>query len=67
AVPFEMRIEPGDARTALEQVADETGASLLVVGTRGLGAVRGLLLGSVAGYIARYSTRPIAIVPRSTR
>jgi nucleotide-binding universal stress UspA family protein len=66
AVPHEIRIEPGDARTALERVADETGASLLVVGTRGLGAVRGLLLGSVAGYVARYSKRPIAIVPRTT-
>jgi nucleotide-binding universal stress UspA family protein len=66
AVPHEIRIEPGDARTSLEHVADETGASLLVVGTRGLGAVRGLLLGSVAGYVARYSTRPIAVVPRST-
>jgi len=65
-VPYETRIEPGDARTALEQVADETDASLLVVGTRGLGPVRGLLLGSVAGYVARYSHRPIAIVPRST-
>jgi nucleotide-binding universal stress UspA family protein len=65
-VPHEMRIEPGDARTALEQVADDTDASLLVVGTRGLGAVRGLLLGSVAGYVARYSERPIAIVPRPT-
>jgi nucleotide-binding universal stress UspA family protein len=66
AVPHEMRIEQGDARTVLEHVADEAGASLLVVGTRGLGAVRGLLLGSVAGYIARYSKRPIAVVPRST-
>jgi nucleotide-binding universal stress UspA family protein len=66
AVPHEFRIEPGDARTALEHVADEAGASLLVVGTRGLGAVRGLLLGSVAGYVARYSTRPIAVVPHST-
>jgi nucleotide-binding universal stress UspA family protein len=66
AVPFEMRIEPGDARTALEHIADETGAALLVVGNRGLGPVRGLLLGSVAGYVARYSERPIAIVPRST-
>ena len=65
-VPYETRIESGDARTALEQVAEETDASLLVVGTRGLGAVRGLLLGSVAGYVARYSHRPIAIVPRST-
>ena len=65
-ITFEMRIEQGDARTALEDVAGETGAALLVVGTRGLGPVRGLLLGSVAGYVARYSDRPIAIVPRST-
>ncbi len=62
-VPFEMRVESSDARTALEDAADATGASLLVVGSRGLGPVRGLLLGSVAGYVARYSTRPIAIVP----
>lgn len=64
-VHFEMRVEAGDARTALEHVADEAGAALLVVGTRGLGAVRGLLLGSVAGYIARYADRPIAVVPRT--
>jgi nucleotide-binding universal stress UspA family protein len=60
------RIEPGDARSALEHVADESDASLLVVGTRGLGSIRGLLLGSVAGYVARYSGRPTANVPRST-
>jgi nucleotide-binding universal stress UspA family protein len=66
AVPHEMRIEPGDARTVLEHVAEATGAALLVVGTRGLGPVRGLLLGSVAGYVARYCERPVAIVPRPT-
>lgn len=66
AVPHEMRIESGDARSVLEAVAGATDASLVVVGTRGLGAVRGLLLGSVAGYVARYSQRPIAVVPRST-
>ena len=65
-VAHEMRIEAGDARTALEHAADVTDASLLVVGTRGLGAVRGLLLGSVAGYIAGYARRPIAVVPRAT-
>jgi nucleotide-binding universal stress UspA family protein len=64
----EIRVECDDARTALANAADATDASLLVVGTRGLGAVRGLLLGSVAGYIVRYATRPVAAVPldRST-
>ena len=63
-----MRCASSTARRALalEEAADATDASLLVVGSRGLGAVSGLLLGSVAGYVARYSTRPIAIVPRST-
>lgn len=59
----EIRIESGDARAVIVQAADEADASLLVVGTRGLGAVQGLLLGSVAGYIARYATRPIAVIP----
>jgi nucleotide-binding universal stress UspA family protein len=67
-VTCEIRVEAGDARTALEDAAEATDASLLVVGTRGLGAIRGLLLGSVAGYIVRYATRPVAVVPldRST-
>ena len=60
-VALAMRIEAGDARAAIEHAADVTDASLLVVGTRGLG-----LLGSVAGYIARHARRPIAVVPRST-
>lgn len=62
-IAHQRRVEGGDVRTALERVADETDAGLLVVGARGLGAVRGLLLGSVAGYVVRYATRPIAVVP----
>ena len=61
-----MQSASGDAREVLEQAAEAHGASLLVVGTRGLGTVRGLVLGSVAGYVTRYSTRPIAVVPPST-
>jgi nucleotide-binding universal stress UspA family protein len=65
-IDYQLHVDAGDARTILEQAADDTDASLLVVGTRGLGAIRGLLLGSVAGYIVRYATRPIAVVPRPT-
>jgi nucleotide-binding universal stress UspA family protein len=62
-IAHRRRVEGGDARTALERVADETDAALLVVGARGLGAVQGLLLGSVAGYVVRYARRPIVVVP----
>ncbi len=66
-IDVEMRVEAGDARTVLDQAAKSAGASLLVTGTRGLGVVHGVLLGSVAGYIARYSERPIAVIPRPGR
>ncbi len=41
------------------------GASLLVVGARGLGGFRGLLLGSVAQHCLRHTSCPIAIVGHS--
>jgi nucleotide-binding universal stress UspA family protein len=65
SIRCDRRVVASDPRTALDDVADATGASLIVVGSRGLGAVRGLLLGSVAGYVARYATRPIAVIPRA--
>jgi len=39
------------------------GAELLVVGSRGLGGFRGLLLGSVSQQCASHTPCPIAIVP----
>ncbi len=38
------------------------GADLLVVGARGLGALRELLLGSVGAYCARHAPCPVVIV-----
>ncbi len=48
---------------ALLQVAD--GAELLVVGARGAGGFRGLLMGSVSQRCLRHATVPIAVVRRS--
>lgn len=62
-VTHSVRIEAGEARSALTRAAEEEGVDLIVVGARGLGPLRGLLLGSVAGYLVRYATRPIAVVP----
>jgi nucleotide-binding universal stress UspA family protein len=44
----------------LEQAQD---ADLLVVGSRGLGGFRGLLLGSVGQQCAHHSSCPVVIVP----
>ena len=52
----------GSAATALLEEAAE--AALLVVGTRGRGATRRLVLGSVSNEVAHHARCPVTIVPR---
>jgi nucleotide-binding universal stress UspA family protein len=49
-------------RTILAE-ADERGAAVTVVGSRGLTGVRSLVLGSVSHGVANHSRRPVLIVP----
>jgi nucleotide-binding universal stress UspA family protein len=51
---------------AIVREAEKEGANLIVVGTRGLGAVRRTLLGSVSDYVVRHSTVPVIVCPKST-
>lgn len=48
-------------------VAEAQNADLLVVGTRGRGGFKGLLLGSVSQQCAHHATCPLAIVPNGDR
>lgn len=51
----------GDTRAALEEPA---GVDLLVVGSRGFGAVRRVVLGSTSTQLVRHAKIPVAVVPR---
>ncbi len=57
-----MQIE-GEPRMALVEAAQRLNAGLLVAGRRGPDGIRALRIGSVASYLVRNSTVPIAIVP----
>jgi nucleotide-binding universal stress UspA family protein len=48
---------------AIVDTADELDAGLIVCGTRGLGGVRGLVLGSVSRAVLQHAGRPVLIAP----
>lgn len=58
-VDLDVQFETTDPRTALLGAKADT----IVIGARGHGGVMGLLLGSVADYVARHSKVPVVIVP----
>lgn len=49
--------------SAIVEVADDIGASLIVTGTRGLGGVKSLLLGSTSDRVLHHAHRPVLVVP----
>ena len=62
-IDHEVVVVDGDARTALLELSAERGADLLVVGSRGLGPVGRLLLGSVASSLVKHAWLPVMVVP----
>ena len=67
AVPDDVAVEPvvreGDAATVLREASDDL--DLLVCGSRGYGAVRGALLGSVTRRLVQSGGCPVVVVPRA--
>jgi nucleotide-binding universal stress UspA family protein len=60
-VQVDRRVVEGDTSAVLLDRAK--GADLLVVGSRGVGGFRGLLLGSVSQQCVQHATSPVLVVP----
>ena len=58
----EARLASGNPAAALEEVATRESAELIAVGTRGLGALKALALGSVSRTLSASGSRPVLIV-----
>jgi len=62
-VDYETREEIGDASSQLIDVCDEIDADLLVVGRRGSGRLRRMVVGSVANHLVHEAPCPVIVVP----
>jgi nucleotide-binding universal stress UspA family protein len=61
-VPFTSEIVTGDIAKALVACAEARGCDGIVMGTRGMGAVGNLLLGSVATKVLHLTALPVTLV-----
>jgi nucleotide-binding universal stress UspA family protein len=61
-VPFEREIGSGDPAQTLIDLAGRHGCEGIIVGARGLGAVRSALLGSVSQAVLHASMVPVTVV-----
>jgi nucleotide-binding universal stress UspA family protein len=60
--PFVTRAEIGSPAETIVRVAREAGADQIVMGTRGLGTLGNLFLGSVATQVVRLAEIPVTLV-----
>lgn len=58
----ETRVMIGDARISICEAAEQSKADAVVVGSRGHGALKRLVLGSVSEYCAHHCPMPVIIV-----
>ncbi len=61
-VDWELVVRAGSPGDEIVQVADETGADLVVVGSNRHSSLHNLLLGSTAGYLATHSKAPVLVM-----
>jgi nucleotide-binding universal stress UspA family protein len=58
-IPYDVLIEEGALWPAIDKLIEKHAIDLVVVGTRGIGAVQKLLIGSGAEQIFRQCARPV--------
>jgi nucleotide-binding universal stress UspA family protein len=64
-VAYEREAAVGDVAHTLVDIAERHGCGLIVIGSRGLGAVRGALLGSVSQSVLYAARVPVTVVKAS--
>lgn len=61
-LPIERHVQTGEPGLAIVAAAEELGADVVVIGSRGRGAVKRALLGSVSTHVVHNSPCPVLVV-----
>jgi nucleotide-binding universal stress UspA family protein len=61
-IPFDVRNERGAPAETIDRIAREEKIDHVVMGTRGLGSIRGLMVGSVANQVLHLANVPVTLV-----
>ncbi|UFP96486.1 universal stress protein [Gloeobacter morelensis] len=61
-VDYRTRLEFGHARDTICEVAEQEKPDILVIGSRGLGSVQRLMLGSVSDHVIHHAHCPVLVV-----
>ena len=61
-LPYTLRVAIGDPATEIIEIAGKEQADLIVIGSRGLGTIKGVFLGSVSQKVISHATCPVLIV-----
>ena len=61
-IETERVLETGSPAPVIADVAEEYGVDLIVMGSRGLGLVKGVLLGSVSQYVVENAKCAVMVV-----
>ncbi len=61
-VPYTFHIGVGDPAHVIVDYAREKGCEQIVIGTRGMGSITGMLLGSVATKVVHLSEVPVLLI-----
>ncbi len=61
-LPYTLKVAIGDPAAEIIEIAAKEKADLIIIGSRGLGAIQGVVMGSVSRKVAQHATCPVMIV-----
>lgn len=62
SLAYTLKVAIGDPAAEIIEIAEKERADLIVIGSRGLGAIKGVFLGSVSQKVTHHAKCPVMIV-----